>query len=399
MNYFDNGQFATCYELAGQGMPVVFVHGVGAHLQGWDGVIKAFKGSVRSLRYDLRGHGESERIQGPYQLQAFVDDLQALVTEQGWSRFHLVGFSLGGLIAQAYALQHSRQLHSLTIISSVTDRTPEEQAKVTMRADTLAEGRADKHMAAAVNRWFSDRFIEDHPEIVECRVQRSLNNDPHCYAAAYRVLAESDLADQLPGITCPTLIMTGEEDAGSTPRMAKVMSQRIPDAEVHILPGLKHGVLLEAPDLIAGIMLEFYRRRFNHSLMSGSNPVSNKLMEQGLKVRKEVLGEAYVEAAFDNADDFNCEFQHLVSEYCWGVCWTDDTLNRRERSILNLGMIAALGKSHEFELHFRGALRNGLNPDELKSVLTQIAVYCGIPAGVECFRIARKVLAEESASH
>ncbi|MBQ0757249.1 MAG: carboxymuconolactone decarboxylase family protein [Amphritea sp.] len=127
--------------------------------------------------------------------------------------------------------------------------------------------------------------------------------------------------------------------------------------------------------------------------------MSNELMEKGLQVRKAVLGEEYVETAFNNADDFNREFQHLVSEYCWGVCWTDETLNRRERSILNLGMIAALGKSHEFELHFRGALRNGLSQDELKAVLTQIAIYCGIPAGVECFRIARKVLAEESASN
>lgn len=120
------------------------------------------------------------------------------------------------------------------------------------------------------------------------------------------------------------------------------------------------------------------------------------LLNEGLKVRKEVLGESYVEDALNNADDFNRDFQLLVSEYCWGVCWTDENLSRRERSILNLGMIAALGKNHEFELHFRGALRNGLSHDELKSVLTQIAVYCGIPAGVECFRIARKVLAEQS---
>ncbi|MBQ0757248.1 MAG: alpha/beta fold hydrolase [Amphritea sp.] len=265
MNYFNNGRFSTCYELIGTGIPVVFVHGVGAHLQGWDGIIKALNGSVTSLRYDLRGHGESERVPGPYELQELVDDLLGLVAEQGWERFHLVGFSLGGLIAQAYALRFPQQLHSLTIISSVTDRTPEEQEKVTMRADTLAEGRADKHMAAAVNRWFSDQFIAANPDIVQSRVQRSLNNDPQCYAAAYRVLAESDLADQLYRISCPTLIMTGEEDAGSTPRMAQVMGERIPDSEVHILPKLKHGVLLEAPEMIAGILQQFYRRRFDSS--------------------------------------------------------------------------------------------------------------------------------------
>ena len=122
--------------------------------------------------------------------------------------------------------------------------------------------------------------------------------------------------------------------------------------------------------------------------------MDRKLMEGGLATRRAVLGDEYVDRATKNADDFNKPFQEIVSEYCWGLCWTDETLSRRERSILNLGMIAALGKTHEFELHFRGALRNGLSKDELRSVLIQIAVYCGIPVGVDCFRIAKQVLSE-----
>ncbi len=125
--------------------------------------------------------------------------------------------------------------------------------------------------------------------------------------------------------------------------------------------------------------------------------MDRELLENGLKVRREVLGDDYVDRSMKNADEFNKPFQEVVSEYCWGLCWTDETLTRRERSILNLGMIAALGKMHEFELHFRGALRNGLTPDELRAVLIQIAVYCGIPVGVDCFRTAKKVLGEEQA--
>ena len=124
--------------------------------------------------------------------------------------------------------------------------------------------------------------------------------------------------------------------------------------------------------------------------------MDKELFDKGLAVRKEVLGAEYVDKALQSADDFNRDFQELVSEYCWGVCWGSDTLSRPERSILNLGMLAALGRMHEFELHFRGALKNGLSRDQLKDVLTQIAVYCGIPAGVECFRIARRVLEEQS---
>ncbi len=116
--------------------------------------------------------------------------------------------------------------------------------------------------------------------------------------------------------------------------------------------------------------------------------------ESGLAARKAVLGEDYVNKALEGADDFNRDFQEMVTEYCWGTCWGDDTLDKRQRSLLNLGMIAALNRMHEWELHFRGAIANGLTRDELKAILTQIAVYCGIPTGVECFRIARKVLAE-----
>jgi 4-carboxymuconolactone decarboxylase len=123
--------------------------------------------------------------------------------------------------------------------------------------------------------------------------------------------------------------------------------------------------------------------------------MDEKRYQGGLKVRREVLGAEYVDGAIKSADDFNRQFQELVSEFCWGECWTDETLSRRERSILNLGMIAALGRMHEFELHFRGAMRNGLSKDELRAVLIQIAVYCGIPAGVDCFRTARRVLDEQ----
>jgi 4-carboxymuconolactone decarboxylase len=114
--------------------------------------------------------------------------------------------------------------------------------------------------------------------------------------------------------------------------------------------------------------------------------------DRGMAIRRKTLGDAYVDRQTANADDFNRDFQRIVTQYCWGEAWGDNTLTPRERSILNLGMIASLGKMHEFETHVRGALTNGLTPNEIRAVLTQIAVYCGIPVGVDCFRIAREVL-------
>jgi (E)-2-((N-methylformamido)methylene)succinate hydrolase len=241
------------------GRRAVFVHGVGSHLESWDGVTGRLGRGVRSLCYDLRGHGESEKAPGPYSMDQFVDDLRGLVQYLGWPRFDLVGFSLGGLIAQAYTLHYPEAVRSLTIISSVAGRTAEERERVASRARTLSTSGATTHLAEAVDRWFSDEFRAAHPEVVEARKLRSLNNDPLTYAAAYRVLAHSDFADQLHDIRCPALIMTGEHDVGSSPRMARLMAERIAGARLEILPRLRHSVLLEAPDQVGALIEGFFR--------------------------------------------------------------------------------------------------------------------------------------------
>ena len=123
--------------------------------------------------------------------------------------------------------------------------------------------------------------------------------------------------------------------------------------------------------------------------------MSTERFEAGLAVRREVLGAEYVERALAGADSFSRDFQELATEFCWGGTWARGVLDRRTRSILNLGMLSALNRPEEFKLHFRGALTNGCTLDELREVLLQIAVYCGIPAGVEAFRLAREVLREQ----
>jgi 4-carboxymuconolactone decarboxylase len=122
--------------------------------------------------------------------------------------------------------------------------------------------------------------------------------------------------------------------------------------------------------------------------------MNKKRWETGLAKRKAVLGHEYVDKAMAAADDFNRPFQDILNEYCWGMVWGDERLSPREHSLLNLGMLAAMNRMHEWELHLRGAIRNGLTKDELQAVLHQIAVYAGVPVGVECFRIARKVFDE-----
>jgi len=122
--------------------------------------------------------------------------------------------------------------------------------------------------------------------------------------------------------------------------------------------------------------------------------VSDEQFKSGLKYRTEVLGKEYVETSLSKADDFNKDFQRMITEYCWGGSWGRGVLQKRDRSILNLGMLAASNRPHEFKLHLRGAITNGITLPELREILIQISIYCGAPAGVDSFRLARDVLAD-----
>lgn len=122
--------------------------------------------------------------------------------------------------------------------------------------------------------------------------------------------------------------------------------------------------------------------------------MDKQLFDRGLERRKSTLGADYVERSLNNATEFSRDFQGLVTEYCWGLGWGDDTLDARTRSMLNIVMIAALNRMHEWELHLRGAVRNGVTREELKALITHLTIYCGVPAGVECHRIANRVFAE-----
>jgi 4-carboxymuconolactone decarboxylase len=121
--------------------------------------------------------------------------------------------------------------------------------------------------------------------------------------------------------------------------------------------------------------------------------------DEGMKIRKEVLGEKYVADAMAASDDFNMPLQELVTEYCWGAIWGRGGLDRKTRSLINLAMISALNRPHELRAHVKGALRNGVSKDEIREVLLQAVIYCGVPAGVDSFRVAREVfVAEQNAS-
>ena len=126
--------------------------------------------------------------------------------------------------------------------------------------------------------------------------------------------------------------------------------------------------------------------------------MDSERFEHGMQIRREVLGDEYVDRVLTGADEFSRPFQELVTEFCWGAGWGEGVLSRRDRSLLNLVMLGALNRAAEFELHLRGAVRNGCTRDEIRDTLIQLMIYAGVPAGVEAFRITRRVFAEIDAA-
>ncbi|NBI50400.1 alpha/beta fold hydrolase [Burkholderia sp. ISTR5] len=246
------------YRLQGEGpRELVCIHGVGSYLEAWQGAINALGGGFRVLSFDLRGHGRSERVKGRYEIDDFVGDVLALADHAGFTRFDLAGFSLGGLIAQRLALTHPARLRRLVLLATVAGRTAEERARVAERLAALQAGERGAHYDASLSRWLTEDFQARHPALVDELRRRNAQNDPDCYAAAYRVLAQTDFGGLIDQIAMPTLIATGECDAGSNPRMARYMHERIPDSRLAILPNLRHSLLNEAPEQVAALMRAF----------------------------------------------------------------------------------------------------------------------------------------------
>jgi (E)-2-((N-methylformamido)methylene)succinate hydrolase len=234
----------TRYDEAGAGAPVILLHGVGLDQSIWQAQCAALAGDHRVIAYDLLGHGASPPIASDASLDDFVDQLatlvEALVPER--QTFSLVGFSFGGLIAEAFVLKSPERVARLAIIASVFDRSEEERAGVMGRLHMARLEGSEALIEPALQRWYSPEFRQRHPAVVEAVAAMLRRNDSRSFLAAYSVFAEADrdLAGRLGAIAVPTLIVAGEHDGGATPAMARRLTALIPGAKLAIVRGGRH---------------------------------------------------------------------------------------------------------------------------------------------------------------
>ncbi|MFF5002762.1 3-oxoadipate enol-lactonase [Streptomyces phaeochromogenes] len=353
--------------------PLLLGPSLGTSTALWDKVAPELSVTHRVVRWDLPGHGDSPAgLIGP---GATVADLAALVLaladSLGLDRFSYAGVSLGGAVGLHLAVHHPERIERLAVICSsahFNGSKPWEERAALVRAEGLtglAEG--------ANSRWFTPGFTV--PELVEDH----RTADPDAYAACCDALAAFDIRERLPEIGAPALLVAGREDPATPPAHLREIADAVPGAALVEIPGASHLAPAQCPEAV----LTALRAHFDGGA------------KRGMEVRRQVLGDTHVDRAQARQSEFTARFQDFISRYAWGEIWTDQTLARRERSMITLTALVAHGHYDELAMHIRAARRNGLTPEEIGAVLLQTAVYCGVPAANSAFAVAQRVLAEE----
>ncbi len=251
----------TAWEARGPaGAPaVLLIHGLGLSRRMWRAHAPALAARYRVLSYDLYGHGESSPPPADLSLSVFATQLRDLMDALDVDRAALVGFSLGGMINRRFALDHADRVAALAIFNSPHERDPQAQRLVEDRAAQSAAGGPAATIETTLERWFTAGFRRDRPEIVAGIRRQVLANDPRHYAACRRVLARGvvELVRPDPPIAAPALVVTCENDTGSTPAMSHAIATEIAGARTIVLPGLQHMGLVERPAAFTAPLLDF----------------------------------------------------------------------------------------------------------------------------------------------
>ncbi|WP_397543349.1 alpha/beta fold hydrolase [Roseovarius salis] len=255
----------TAYDLAGpDGAPaVVLIHGLGLTREvTWGHIAPVLARRYRVLSYDLPGHGQTAAPDEAVSLRMLGRQLVALMDELGLDRAALAGFSLGGMINRRVAMDDPGRVSALAILNSPHEREEEQQKLVEQRARDTGAGGPAATIDTTLARWFTERFRHDHPETVQQVRDTVLANETGCYAAHRQVLAEgvTELIRPDPPITKPALVMTCQNDSGSTPAMSWAIAKEIGEADVVIVPELQHLGLIERPDLFSAPLEDFLGR-------------------------------------------------------------------------------------------------------------------------------------------
>jgi len=372
---------------------LLLLNSIGTDMHLWDALVPVLTPQVRVLRMETRGHGASDAPGGDYDLETLAADALAVMDAAGVERAAVCGLSLGGMVAMTMALRAPERVGALICACTSPRMDP---AAWQARIDTVRAGGMAGIVEMALRRFLSDDFRRAHPAVTETLRAGLLSQNPDGYAGCAAAIRDMRLVERVTAITAPTLIISGDKDV-STPfeaHGAHILAAISGASAVSLAAG--HLACLEAPSAFAACVRTFLAKIVNGPAVGEAQDL---LFEAGLQVRRQVLGDAWVDRSLAGRTPFNGDFQAMITRYAWHEVWSRPGLDHRTRRLLVIAITTALGRWEEFRLHVRAGLdQRGFTEDELKEVLMQSAVYAGVPAANTAFAEAAAVIADLAAA-
>lgn len=370
------------YQLEGdKDTPVLMLcNSLGTTLEMWEPQMSSLLTQFQVLRYDVRGHGQSDVPPGPYTIAQLGHDALALLDHLGLKRVDFCGLSMGGMTGMWLGTHHPERLKRLVLCNTAAKLgTPE---LWNARLAVLARDGMAGITPAVLDRWFTQRFQQRAPHVIERVRGMLLGTTPQGYEANVIAIREMDQLADIGRIDVPTLVISGRHDGSTPPELGREIAQRISGAR-HVELDAAHLSNWEQAGAFTVALMDFLNQ-------GGMQEAAR--FEAGLLTRRAVLGDAYVDQSLSKRTDFTREFQDIVTRHAWGEIWSRPGLDRHTRSLITIAMLIALNRPDELKLHLRGSLNNGVSAEELRELLMHSAIYCGIPAALSSFHLAVEIL-------
>jgi len=369
------------YRLEGiPGRPVLMLsHSISTDHSLWDPQMPDLLRHFQILRYDTRGHGATDAPATEYSVELLGRDALGLVDALGIDKFAWCGLSMGGAVGQWIALNSPERITHLIL----ADTSPRfgDPANWNDRIRSVRQGGMAAIVDAVMARFFSEKTRAGANPYVSSTRAVFLGTDPVGYIGCCTALRDFDSRSLLQNINVPCLVIAGDSDP-STPwtGQGEVLAKQIPNAKAIHLP-TAHLSNLEQPRSFTAAILEFL-----------SGPAQPGSTDVGFVSRRRVLGDAHVDRAVANTNEFNRDFQDLITRYAWAELWSRPLLDDRNRLLLVLALMAALGRWEEFRMHLAAGLQHELELCDVKEILLLVAIYGGLPAANTAFHIAQEVM-------
>ncbi len=361
------------------GPPVLLLHSLGTNFHMWDPQAKALAKRHRVIRMDMRGHGLTEATPGPYTMDRLAQDALALLHALGIHAAHVAGVSIGGHIAMRMAALAPERILSLMPCDTALDFGG--AANWQGRMDAVAAGGMAAVADATLGRWVLDRSLASSKGLG----RMLLTTDPAGWLGCAAALRDTT-GRELPGrVRCPTTILVGDRDESTPVAAAQAIHAAIPESKLVIIAEAAHIPNFEREEAMTRALLA-------HMKLVTALPAS--AAEAGMAVRRRILGEAHVDRSEAALTALDMPFRDFILEGVWGRVWTRPGLSYRDRSLLCLGILAALGHHDEFRLHVRATANTGVTPEEIAEILLQVAAYAGVPTANTSLRLAKDILKE-----